>query len=237
VEKIRRADQRWGAVICWLPIILLVALGIAAANGISMQPTALADTDRDNSTVTAEVVAEIHLDFNGVNGCHSTGDANGTLNFNNTHGAITAGSGILELGCDLIFGTNTGLSGAVLDIKSDATGAPFFASCPIGTRPACVTTGGQFPDVGANGANLAPDGSGRGLFGLKAESVSSSGVAIQGNWTGDDWNPIATTASNICIQSVVNTDGVCGLRFALDADFGNNPGTYTGQATLTATAA
>jgi hypothetical protein len=236
VEKIQRADQRWGAAVSLLPIILVLMLGILAANGISMQPAALADTDRDNSTVTAEVVAEIHLDFNGVNGCRSTGDANGTLNFNSTHGAIGAGSPIHELACSLVFGTNTGLSGAVLDIKSDATGAPFFASCPISGRPACVTSGGQFPDVGVNGADLAPDGSDRGLFGLKAESVSSSGVAIQGNWAGDDWNPIVTTASNICIQSVVNTDGVCGLSFAIDPSFGNNPGTYSGQATITATA-
>lgn len=222
----------------WLPFVLLAALALASMNGITAQPNAYADTDTDNSTVTAEVATEIHLDFNGVNACHSTGDPNGILNFNNTHGAITATTQLRVLSCRLAFGTNTGASGAILDIKSDATGAPFFASCPIGSRPACVvaTPGGQFPDVGANENNLLPDGSDRGLFGLATESAASSGVALQGNWVGDDWNPITTSPTNICLQSSVGVDGVCGLEFGMDAYFGNNPGTYTGQATLTATA-
>lgn len=225
-------------VLMWLPAALLLLLGIAAANGLATTGSATAATSTVGPvTVSAVISTEIHANYSGVNACHSTGDANGTLNFNNTHGTISSTTGLITLACSVTFGTNNGAAGAILDIKSDATGAPFFAVCAIGSRPGCVNPTEQFPDVGANAANLDPDGSNRGRFGARfAVAGDLTGATAQGDWTGNDWNPIGTVASNICQQTTVNTDATCNLTFGMDPFSGNQSGSYSGQATFTATA-
>lgn len=199
----------------WLPAALVVGASVMTTLGVSLIPGATASTQQ--VTVSATVPVEIHATNNCLN-------------------AITYGSSLLVssndtvLGsCRVDFGTNNATAGAVLTLANSGNGTPFFCKRTTATDPttACV----------AGATNQFTDGSGADLVeGAAGGKLVTATGCTSANWTTGAASVISATATTVCTQSVVGTDGQYTFSVVADPASNQAPGDYKGRVAAVATA-
>jgi hypothetical protein len=212
----------------WLPAALLLAVGIAAATGVRLQPSAHAATG--TTTVTATISAEVHV----------TPCASFDIGSVDTIGTLAQGTA----DCTVVFGSNNGAGSpnvASLTVQNNLAGAKFLCwdtdNIPGNGGRDCATANKQFNDAAGTNAALANN-----EMGARYNAAPSGASCGTGTWTNGatNFNKIPASGSPTTIMNTTTTgDCTLQIRFgAKNTTLTGNTGTtaYDGQALFTATA-